>query len=224
MGVVDVGVGDVEDLRQIAAGIVDDMGLHAADAAVGLGPFEQFSQWDGRRVDQAQHFLGLGPGRAIGQTGDHRQDLGEGFDRPARVGVGKRRARDRLAAQMIVGVGVGVPARFERAQRRRAGDLGVDQHHQVLPAAERLVVSVGAPAFDDRFEPPPIEGLDELAENGRSKAHVPLSFLSLDNQKIPRNLIDFLGFAGHAPRNLQSTPPTSPDSRAQAGGRDGAFD
>ena len=132
----------------------------------------------GVEFDQAQEFLGLGSGRAVGQAGDHRQDPGEGFDRPARVGVGvgEGRAGDRLAAEMIMGVGVGVPARFERAQRRRPRQLGVDQHHQVLPAAERLVVSVGVPALDDRLEPPAIDGLDELAENGRRKAHAPLLF------------------------------------------------
>ncbi len=158
----------------------------------------------GVEFDQAQQFLGLGPGRAVGETRDHPQDFGEGFDWPAGIGVGKRRAGDRLAAQMIMGVGVGVPAGCERAQRRRAGELGVDQHHQVLPAAERFVIGVGVSALDDRLEPPPVEGFDKLAENGRSKAHAPLSFLSLCNQKIPRNLIKFPGFAGHALRHVKS--------------------
>ena len=150
----------------------------------------------GVEFDQAQQFLGLGSGRAVGQAGDHRQDLGEGFDRPARVGVGEGGAGDRLAAEMIMGVGVGVPARFERAQRRRPGQLGVDQHHQMLPAAERLVVSVGVPALDDRLEPPPIEGLDELAENGRSKAHVPHLFSESRQPENTKESHQFPWFCG----------------------------
>jgi hypothetical protein len=66
-----------------------------------------------------------------------------------------------------VSVGVGVPTGFERAQRRRAGKLGVDQDHQMIPAAKRLVVSVSAPARHDRLETPPIEEFDQLAENGK---------------------------------------------------------
>ena len=182
-----------------------------------LAQSNSFPNGMGVEFDQAHEFLGLGSGRAVGQAGDHRQDPGEGFDRPARVGVGEGGAGDRLAAEMIMGVGVGVPARFERAQRRRPRQLGVDQHHQVLPAAERLVVSVGVPALDDRLEPPAIDGLDELAENGRRKAHAPLSFLSLYNQKIPRNLIKFPGFAGHALRHVESPRTLSPDSRGPSG-------
>ena len=182
-----------------------------------LAQSNSFPNGMGVELIRRSSFLASTSGRAVGETGDHRQDLGEGFDRTARVGVSNRRAGDRVAVEVIMGVGVGVPAGFERAQRRRAGELGVDQHHQVLPAAERLVVSVGAPTRHDRLEPPPIEGLDELAENGRSKAHLPLPFLSLYNQKIPRNLIVFPGSARQALRHVESGPKLSPDSRALVG-------
>ena len=52
--VVDVGVADVEDARQIVMGIIDDMDLHAADAPVPLRPGTQLAKWDGRRIDEAQ--------------------------------------------------------------------------------------------------------------------------------------------------------------------------
>ena len=114
LGVVDVCVGDVEDARQIAVRIVDDMGFHAAKAAIGLGPIEQFPQRDGGGVDQAQQFLGLGSGRAVGQGCDHRKDIGERFDGPARVGVGEGGTGDLAATEVIVGVGVGVPTGLQR--------------------------------------------------------------------------------------------------------------
>lgn len=38
LGVVDMGVGDVEDARAVGLRVVDDMQLHAADPAVRLGP------------------------------------------------------------------------------------------------------------------------------------------------------------------------------------------
>jgi len=53
----------------------------------------------------------------------------------------------------------------------------------MAPAVERLVVGVGVVAFDDRGQTPPIEGLDELAENGSCKAHVPHRFLSSTTRK-----------------------------------------
>ncbi len=155
-----------------------------------------FPSGTGVEFDQAQQFLGLGSGRAVGQDGDHRQDVGERFDGPASVGVGERGAGDLATTEVIMGIGVGVPTGRERAQRRGAGQLGVDQRHQMLPAAKRFVVRVGAPTRPDRLEPPPIERLDELAENGRSKAHVPQPFLCLDNQKIPRNLDQIPWFCG----------------------------
>ena len=131
----------------------------------------------GVEFDQAQQFFGFGSGRAVGQGGDHRQDLGEHSDGPARVGVGEGRARDLAATEVIMGVGLSVPTGFERAQGRCVGQLSVDQSHQMIPGSKRFVVSVGAEARDDRLEAPPIEGLDEPAENGRSKAHVPQPFL-----------------------------------------------
>ncbi len=177
-----------------------------------LAQSNSFPNGMGVEFDQAQQFLGLGPGRAVGETRDHPQDFGEGFDWPAGIGVGKRRAGDRLAAQMIMGVGVGVPAGCERAQRRRAGELGVDQHHQVLPAAERFVIGVGVSALDDRLEPPPVERIDKLAENGRSKAHAPLSFKSLqpENTEESHQVPWFCGACLRGRREERHDPPADP--------------
>ncbi|MFI4972702.1 MAG: hypothetical protein ACHP7H_08480, partial [Hyphomicrobiales bacterium] len=84
----------------------------------------------------------------------------------------------------------------------------------MVPAVERFVVGIAVVALDDRREAATIEGLDELAENGRLEVHVPPLFLSRYNQKIPRNLIEFPGFAGYAPRHFESPATRSPDSRA----------
>ena len=92
----------------------------------------------GVEFDQAQQFFGFGSGRAVGQGGDHRQDLGEHSDGPARVGVGEGRARDLAATEVIMGVGLSVPTGFERAQGRCVGQLSVDQSHQMIPSSETI--------------------------------------------------------------------------------------
>ena len=81
-----------------------------------------------------------------------------------------------------------------------------------------LLEAAGAPTRHDRLEPPLIEGLDELAENGRSKAHVPLPFLSLDNRKIPRNLIAFR-LRGTCAATFRIRPHTFPGQPCRGGAR-----
>ena len=85
--VVDVGVADVEDARQIVVGVVDDMDLHAADAAVGLRPIAQFSQRDRRRIDQADEVAAVASALTVEKLGDLLERIGEDFDRPTFVGV-----------------------------------------------------------------------------------------------------------------------------------------
>src|SRR6202167_1905600 len=66
--VVDVGVGNVQDPRQIGVRIVEDVDFHAADTAVRLGPGAKFSQRDRRRVDQTDELATLVAGLAIQQA------------------------------------------------------------------------------------------------------------------------------------------------------------
>ncbi len=49
LGVVDVGIGDVEDARTVGLRVKDDMHLQAADAPVRFGPVAQLAERDRRR-------------------------------------------------------------------------------------------------------------------------------------------------------------------------------
>jgi hypothetical protein len=55
LGVVNVGIGDVEDARVIGPRVKDDMHLQAADAPVRFGPVTQLAERNGRRIDQLHH-------------------------------------------------------------------------------------------------------------------------------------------------------------------------
>lgn len=140
--VVDVGIGDVEDARAIGPRIVDDVHLHPANAAVRLGPVAQLAERDRGGVDQPHHgrtFAAHLPEELAGHQGEGLGEDGHGAA-PARIR--HRRAPQPRAAEMIVVLAVGVPARFQAAKARRAAELGEDQDHQVIPAAERLVIGI----------------------------------------------------------------------------------
>jgi hypothetical protein len=111
---VDVGVADVEDARQIMVGVIDDMDLHGADAAVGLRPIAQFSQRDRRRIDQADEVAAVASALTVEQLGDLLERIGEDFDRPTFVSVAEGRMRKRAAAEGMMVLGIGVPAGLQR--------------------------------------------------------------------------------------------------------------
>src|SRR4029077_4713109 len=52
LGVVNIGIGDVEDARIVGLRVKDDMHLQAADAPVRFGPVAQLAERNGGRIDQ----------------------------------------------------------------------------------------------------------------------------------------------------------------------------
>ncbi|MEY9718685.1 hypothetical protein ABIA22_001175 [Sinorhizobium fredii] len=113
------------------------------------------------------------PVELAGQPGE---GLGKDGNRAAGVGIGKGRAPQPAAAEVIVVLAVGVPAGFQAAQARRAAQLGIDQHHQMIPAPERLVVGVGVVIIHNPLEAAPIDRFNQLAKNARCETHAPSSF------------------------------------------------
>ena len=103
------------------------MRLHAANAAVGLGPVAQRTERNGGRIDQAQQGLAVAAGPAIDVLCEQLEGLGEDGGGPALIGVGEGRARQGCAAQVVVMLAVGVPAGLQRAKAVEAAQLGVDQ-------------------------------------------------------------------------------------------------
>ena len=202
--VVDVGVGDVEDARQVGAGVVGDVHLHAARAPVRLRPAAQLAERDRGRVDQPERGAGVAPGAPVDLAREHGEGLREDRRGAARAGVRQRRARHGRRAEVVMVLGAGVPARLEGAQARHPAELGEDERDEVLPAAEALVIGVGVVARDGGGEFPPVEGFKQLGEDGRRVAHAPILFLSLDNQKIHRISSENPGFRGMQPRPIES--------------------
>ena len=176
LGVVDVGIGDVEDARAIELRIVDDMQLHATDAAIRFGPIAQLAERNGGRVDQPQHCRALAPQLTLELARKQAESLGKDGKGPPPARIRQRRTPQQAAAEMVVVLAVGVPAGFQAAQAVGTAELGEDQHHQMIPARERLVVGVSAVAIHSRLETAPIDRFNQLAKNARPKAHAPFLF------------------------------------------------
>src|SRR5712691_8594426 len=183
LDVVDVGIGDVDEGRIVGHRVVDDMHLQPPDAAVALGPFDDFAERNGGGIDQPQHLATLASHQPVGQPRQPGEGLAEDRQRAAGIGIGQGRARQRADPEMVVVMGVGVPRRLQGAQTRDPAKLGIDQRHQMVPAAERLVVGIAGVTIHKRVKPTPRDRLEKTAKSAIAVTHA-RSFLSLDNQKV----------------------------------------
>src|SRR6202022_4693918 len=122
LGVVDVGIGDVEDARIIGLRVKDDMHLQAADAPVRFGPTAQFAERNGGRIDQLDHRRAVASRLPIELAGHPAEGLGEEPNRAPFVRIAQGRAHQRTAAQMVMMLTVGVPTRFQAAQADGRGE------------------------------------------------------------------------------------------------------
>src|SRR5439155_27159366 len=66
---------------------------------------------------------------------------------------------------------IGVEASLEPAQAVEMAELGIDQSHQMIPALERLVVSVSIEPLHDRLKLPSIDRLEKMPEDAIPEAH-----------------------------------------------------
>ncbi len=94
------------------------MHLQPPDAAVALGPFDDFAERNGGGIDQPQHLATLAPHQPVGQPRQPGEGLAEDRQRAAGIGIGQGRARQRADSEMVVVMGVGVPRRLQGAQTR----------------------------------------------------------------------------------------------------------
>jgi hypothetical protein len=100
------------------------------------GEVAQFTERDGRGVDQAQHRFPVAPDLAVGERREHRKGIGEHPDRAPGVGIGQRGSRQLCCPQVVMVVGVGIPAGDHAAQTVQPAELSEDQRQQVVPAME----------------------------------------------------------------------------------------
>src|SRR5262249_54819058 len=127
LDIVDIGVGDVEEARAIGLRVIDDMHLHAANAAVALRPSAESAERDGGRIDDAQHVAAVAAGGAVELACDAVEGLGEDGDGPDLAGIRDGRAGHRIGAEMTMMLAIGVPAGLEAAQAPGGADLGEDE-------------------------------------------------------------------------------------------------
>ena len=79
---------------------------------------------------------------------------------------------------------IGVETGLQRAQAVKAGQLRVNQRHQVIPTLERLVVGIAIMRGHNLRKPPSVDRFKQADKNAIGKPHARL-LLCLDNQKAP---------------------------------------
>ena len=196
LDVVDSGRRHRNRGRHVGQGVIDDVQLHAADAAIAARPAAGFVQRHRAGIDQAHHRGALLPRAPVGHRRKHREGLRKDADRPSPIGVCQRRASEFAGAQMIVMLAVGVEGRLQRPKALDLAKLRVHQRHLMIPAPERLVVGVAVVLIHNPGKLPTINRFKQTGKNAIRKSHArPL--LCLDNQQGPI----CIGAAEHAPRS-----------------------
>ena len=176
LGVVDVGIGDVEDARIVGLRVKDDMHLQAADAPVRFGPIAQLAKRNGGCIDQLHHLCAVASGLPIELTCHQAEGFSEDRNGSPFVGIGQGRAHQRTAAQMVVMLAIGVPTRFQPPQADCRGELGIDQRQQMVPARKRFDVDIACVTRHEPVELTPLDRFQQLTEDARCETHAPFSF------------------------------------------------
>ena len=176
LGVVNIGIGNVEDARIIGLRVKDDMELQAANAPVRFGPLAQLAERNGGRIDQPYHRRTVVPRLPIQLACQQAEGLSKETTRSPFVRIGQRRAHQRTGAQMVMMLAIGVPTRFQTAQADSRRELGVDQCQQMVPARKRFDIGIASVPRHQCLELTPLDRFQQLTEDARCEAHAPSSF------------------------------------------------
>ena len=152
------------------------MHLQAADAPVRFGPIAQLAERNGGRIDQPQHCRAVASRLPIQLACHQAEGLSEERNRSSFVRIGQGRAHERTAAQMVMMLTVGIPARFQAAQAAGRGKLGVDQRQQMVPAPKQFDVGIAGVTRYEGLELTSLDRFQQLTEDARCEAHAPSSF------------------------------------------------
>ena len=142
--VVDVGRRHHQVKRLVGVGVVDDVRLGPANA----GRRRHYSPLSAEsrtlvELSREHAIADLAAITALQLRHQRRQQAGERFARPRRVGCRERRFRDRRAAEMIKLGGLAPQARLDLAQTARAAELGVEHRDEVRPRLQIARVATG---------------------------------------------------------------------------------
>ena len=201
MNVVQLAIRDVDEARNAAPQVEQGVHLHRRLGGAEVRPREdRQAQVDGRRIQrvdrigqvQAQVFLRV----QLPRLGD--QPLGHlGMDAPVApfVGIGQRRASDRLAEAHVIELqGMDREAGLDVAQALAVGKLGEGHRPVLLAARERSHPTVAVVTLDDPGKRRPWQKIHELGEQGLAGIHghlrgkTPQSAPSSSNRHHPFSL------------------------------------
>jgi hypothetical protein len=111
-------------------------------------PFER----QGAGIQQAQQLAAFSAQLAACLLHERLGELREHLHRACSVHIGKGRALQLFAAQMVVMGLLRIEAALQHSQAARAGELRIHHHHQLLPAAHALAVLVRFKMLDESIE------------------------------------------------------------------------
>ncbi len=189
--VVDVGRRHHEVERLVGVGIVDDVGLGAANAGRKRRPLAaQAAQSHAGRIDQADAIADL-PAIAVLQLSDQRREQpGKHFHGARRIRSRQGRLRDRAAAKVIKLAGVALQGGFDLPKAARPAKLRVQHRDQVWTALRHPIVPIGAVAVHKTVERRPRNLLQKAMKNDILVRHGvnPLAVQMIRNQLNPSRI------------------------------------
>src|SRR5215470_7426758 len=176
LDVIDVGIRHIDTGRHGALWVIDDVQLHAADAAVPLRPRANLPEWDRAGVDQAHHLHAFAPGLLTGHRRQAGKDLRKNADRTTSIGIRQRRTVQFFGAEMVVVLRICVEAFHHGPQTVVSAELRINQRHQMIPALEQLAIRIAPQTIHNRLKLPAVNRFKELSKNAIAKSHArPLS-------------------------------------------------
>ena len=161
------------------------MGLGAADAFGEARPLGgDPGQAHAGGVDQPHGVFGGAPEAAARQRDHVAEQAAEDLVRPQRIGVGQGRAGNLVRTQMVEPARVTLHRRLDLTQRRRPGELGVEQRHQLALGGKLAHPRISAVLIHKIVERRPGYVLQKPVQDAIVMAHGVASFSCPNHRQV----------------------------------------
>jgi hypothetical protein len=148
-------------------------------------PLAQRAEADTGRVDQVGGFLDVPAQTAMGLRHDRRQQIAEQRGGPVAVGLGQRRALDRIAAQRGQRRRVALQFRHDRPKALRPRQLTVQQGHKLAFAVQTARAAIRVITLDQLREAGVRNMLQNFRQHGMVVGHGVAPVSAPDRRKRP---------------------------------------